>query len=160
MAEQAPVEIKLSSPPSSEPQAPQKSRAIFIVVILGLLVIFLAGLRWVFAVNPDQAPFLLFSYAVGLTMIFLPCTLPLAFVIVPLSMGKSYRRGIGIALAFGLGVTITLSFYGALVGLLGDALGVGRVETAKNILYTVAGLLGIFFALGEIGLIRFRMATY
>ena len=63
MADQTPVEIKLSPSTPSEPQAPRKNRAIFIVVTLGLLVVFIAGLRWVFAVNPDQASFLLFSYA-------------------------------------------------------------------------------------------------
>src|SRR3989338_8319284 len=64
------------------------------------------------------------------------------------------------ALAFGLGVTITLSFYGALIGLLGQLLGIHQVETAKNILYAVAGFLAILFALGELGLIKFQSPTY
>lgn len=129
-------------------------------VILVLAAIFIFGLKWVFEAVPLQAPFLLFSYAVGLTMIFLPCTLPLAFVIVPLSMGKNVKKGIGIALAFSVGVIITLSIYGALIGFLGNALGVGRVETAKNILYALAGILGIAIALGELELINFKMPMY
>src|SRR3989338_10794809 len=64
------------------------------------------------------------------------------------------------ALAFGLGVTITLSFYGALIGLLGQLLGIHQVETAKNILYAVAGFLDILFAIGELSLIKFQSPTY
>lgn len=160
--EQKPVEINITGPnqvPSAPPVANSKRIAMGFVA-LALALIFGLGLKWVFSVVPTEAPFLLFSYAVGLTMIFLPCTLPLAFVIVPLSMGKSPKKGILIALSFSLGVTITLAFYGSLIGLLGNALGIGRVETAKNILYAIAGFLGIIFALGELGFINFRMPTY
>ena len=128
-----------------------------------LIAVFIAGLRWVFTLGSSDigtTSFLLFDYAVGLTMIFLPCTLPLAFVIVPLVMGKSYRKGIGMAIFFGLGVTLTLSFYGVLIGLLGQALGIDKIETAKNILYAVAGLLAILFGLGELGLIKFTTPSY
>jgi len=137
-----------------------KTRGIFFFVVLILFGIFAVGLKWIFSVSPGNAPFFLFDYAVGLSMIFLPCTLPLAFVIVPLAMGKGYARGLGIAISFGIGVAITLSFYGALIGAFGQALGVSKVELAKNILYTIAGFMAIFFALGEIGLTKFRMPTY
>lgn len=135
----------------------------FLLVTFALLGIFLYGLRWVFTLGTGQVgsvPFLVFDYAVGLTMIFLPCTLPLAFVIVPMVMGKSYQKGIGMVLAFGLGVSITLSFYGALIGFLGQVLGVNQAETAKNILYAIAGALAVLFALGELGLIKFKSPTY
>ena len=136
---------------------------LFLILLFGLIGIFISGLQFVFSLGSydvGSVPFLLFDYTVGLTMIFLPCTLPLAFVIVPMVMGKSYQKGIGMALAFGLGVTITLSFYGVLIGLLGQALGIHQVETAKNILYAAAGLFAILFALGELGLIRFKAPTY
>ena len=160
--EQKSVEVSIkSSSPVAEAAAESKSSKMPILgAVLILAAIFGVGLNWVFGVAPDQAPFLLFSYAVGLTMIFLPCTLPLAFVIVPLSMGKSPKKGIGIALAFSLGVIITLSIYGALIGTLGNILGIGRVEMAKNILYALAGLFGITIALGELGLIKFKMPMY
>lgn len=135
-------------------------KTVWIVATAVLIAIFLFGLRWVFQVDPKGAPFLLFDYAVGLTMIFLPCTLPLAFVIVPLSLKKEIGRGIGIALSFALGVTITLSMYGAILGGVGQAIGAQKVEQVKNILYVVAGVLGFFFALAEIGLTKFRMPTY
>ncbi|MEK7533719.1 MAG: hypothetical protein AAB600_00115 [Patescibacteria group bacterium] len=155
---QAPVENKV-------PVVPGKKHPplLFLILLFGLIGIFIYGLRFVFSLGSGDVgsvPFLLFDYTVGLTMIFLPCTLPLAFVIVPLVMGKSYQKGIGMALAFGLGVTITLSFYGVLIGLLGQALGIHQVETAKNILYAVAGLFAILFALGELKLIRFAAPVY
>jgi len=152
VSEQAPVESAKKHPP-----------LIFLILLFGLIGIFVYGLRFVFSLGASDVgsvPFLLFDYTVGLTMIFLPCTLPLAFVIVPLVMGKSYQKGIGMALSFGLGVTITLSFYGVLIGLLGQALGISQVETAKNILYAVAGILAILFALGELKLIRFAAPVY
>lgn len=143
----------------------EENQKLRLPVVLGtvlLIGVFLVGLRWVFTFNPNDAEgalFYLFDYAVGLTMIFLPCTLPLAFVIVPLAMGKGYARGIGIAISFALGVTITLSFYGALLGYLGGQF-IGQAETAKNIMYAFAGFFGFMFALGDIGLTRFRMPTY
>src|SRR3989344_5831073 len=162
--EQKPIEISIKNLTSDIETAAEtqlkSSKLPILGAVLVLAAIFGVGLNWVFGVVPDQAPFLLFSYAVGLTMIFLPCTLPLAFVIVPLSMGKSPKKGIGIALAFSLGVIITLSIYGALIGTLGNILGIGRVETAKNILYALAGLFGITIALGELSLINFKMPMY
>jgi len=151
----------------TQPEAKKEARVrpplFFVIFVLILIGIFIAGLKWVFTLGASDvgsASFLVFDYAVGLTMIFLPCTLPLAFVIVPLVMGKSYQKGIGMAVAFGLGVTITLSFYGVLIGLLGQALGISQVETAKNILYAIAGILAILFALGELKLIRFAAPVY
>jgi len=151
--------------PKAASESPPKSRPplIFVLLVLSLIAIFIFGLKWIFGLGQGEVgsvPFLVFDYAVGLTMIFLPCTLPLAFVIVPMVMGKSYQKGIGMVLAFGLGVTVTLSLYGALIGLLGQVLGVNQVETAKNILYALAGLMAILFALGELGLIKFKSPTY
>lgn len=157
---QKPVEINVDGAISPEPTAPKFNKAVFLMAIVALSTVFGFGLNWVFRVIPTEAPFLLFSYAVGLTMIFLPCTLPLAFVIVPLSMGKAPKKGIGIAISFSLGVIVTLSLYGAAIGLLGNALGIDRLELGKNILYATAGILGIFFALGELGFMKFRMPTY
>jgi hypothetical protein len=158
---------KMSTAQVSEqtPVVPPKKRPplIFLILLFGLVGVFVYGLKFVFSLGAGDVgsvPFLVFDYTVGLTMIFLPCTLPLAFVIVPMVMGKSYGKGIGMALAFGLGVTITLSFYGVLIGLFGQALGVSQVETAKNILYALAGFFAILFALGELKLIRFSAPVY
>ncbi len=139
----------------------QKTRFPFLVLTVILTAIFAIGLRWVFFASPttDSAFFYIYDYAVGLTMIFLPCTLPLAFVVVPLAMGKGYARGIGIAAAFAGGVTLTLSFYGALLGQLGLTF-LGSAETAKNWMYMFAGAMGLLFAFHDIGLRGFKMPTY
>ena len=74
---------------------------IFLILLFGLIGIFIYGLQFIFSLGGGEVgsvPFLVFDYTVGLTMIFLPCTLPLAFVIVPLVMGKSYGKGIGLSL--------------------------------------------------------------
>jgi len=112
-----------------------------------------------------------FSFAAGLTMIVLPCTLPLAFVIVPLTIGgaggNNVRRGVvkglAVAICFGVGVAITLSLYGVAAALIGKvAIGTlgAPLEVIKNWLYFVAGTLAYVFALGELGLLHVRMPTY
>lgn len=133
---------------------------------LGLFALVVFGLLWFFFLGPATPVgfgWYLFSFAAGLSMIVLPCTLPLAFVIVPLSLGKGARKGLGIALAFGLGVALTLSLYGVIAAIVGEvAVGTlgAPLETVKNWLYFVAGAFAYLFALGEIGLVRFRMPSY
>src|SRR3990167_11404447 len=99
----------------------------------------------------------------GLTMIVLPCTFPLAFVIVPLSLGKGPVKGLGMALSFGIGVVITLSMYGVLAAIIGktfiSTFGL-QADALKNWLYFTAGAIAYIFALGELGLINFKMPTY
>lgn len=161
--------------PSQTFQSEKGKRLLFIFVNFILLSVIGAGLFWLFTQAPESIAsegagaelawyaWFLFSFGAGLSMIVLPCTLPLAFVIVPLSMGKGYRKGLLTALMFGIGVAITLSMYGILAALLGKALqdvaGSG-IETIKNIFYAVAGVMALLFALGELGLIKFRMPTY
>jgi ABC-type nickel/cobalt efflux system permease component RcnA len=72
-------------------------------------------------------------------------------------MGKGPLKGFLIALAFGLGVAITLSLYGVLAAVLGKAAieGAGAsIETVKNWFYFIAGILAYLFALGELGLLK------
>ena len=137
----------------------------FIAIAFGLLALIVVGLFWFFIgpASPVGFGWYLFSFATGLTMIVLPCTLPLAFVIVPLSLGKGPVKGLGIALAFGIGVALTLSAYGIVAALVGEvAIGTlgAPLEVVKNWLYFIAGTFAYLFALGEIGLIRFRMPSY
>ena len=145
-------------------QAPVKTSLLSFVFILGALTVF--GLLWAFVLGPKTPGGLgwyIFGYAMGLTMIVLPCTLPLAFVVVPLSMGKGARRGFAIALSFGAGVVLMLSLYGVLAAALGgyfiEATGV-QIEIVKNWVYFIAGAFAYAFALGEIGLLRIRMPSY
>ncbi len=142
-------------------------RSFLIFGAVGVFAAIVFGLLYLFVIAPS-APgsglgWFLFSFATGITMIIMPCTLPLAFVIVPLSMGKGLVKGISMALAFGLGVAITQSMYGVIAALLGgvalNALG-ADIEVVKNWVYLIAGLFALTFALGEIGLVKFRMPTY
>lgn len=143
-----------------------RSRHWLIVLISSLSVLIVFGLVWAFFGRSAQVEGLgwyLFSYAMGLTMIVLPCTFPLAFVIVPLSLGKGPAKGLGMALAFGLGVAITLSMYGILAAIIGrtfiQSLGLGG-ESLKNWFYFGAGIIAYLFALGGLGLVKFRMPSY
>ena len=137
-----------------------------VIGLFVILAIIVFGLLWLFFLspsNPSGLGWFLFSFAAGLSMIILPCTLPLAFVIVPLSMGKGIRKGLGIAVSFALGITLTLSLYGIIAALVGrfaiDSLAV-PLETIKNWVYFIAGVFALLFALGEVGLLKFRMPSY
>lgn len=138
------------------------------LIILVILMIF--GLLWAFVGGRSTTDLVsggvgwyLFSYAMGLTMIVLPCTLPLAFVIVPLVLKKGAGKGFGLALAFGLGVAITLSLYGLAAAAIGKTAITGLqapLEAVKNWVYFIAGIFAYLFALGELGLVKFRMPSY
>ena len=149
--------------PTSHLKAYIAVAAIIIATTIGI------GMFWFLFLAPAAGTALgtmgwyLFSFAAGLTMIVLPCTLPLAFVIVPLSMGKGIVKGLGMALSFGVGVTMMLSVYGVLAALAGkaglDLMG-AQVEDIKNWVYFIAGIFAYIFALAEIGLVKFRMPSY
>lgn len=156
------------SEPSNE-EAPQKrgaGRFIFAALTFSLLSVVIGGLFWIFALSPSSPVGLgwyIFSFATGLSMIVLPCTLPLVFVIVTMVMGKSYAKGLATALSFSIGVAITLSMYGILAALLGKAVfgfSGGSGEMIKNIFYALAGIFAITFALGELGFLKVRMPSY
>jgi cytochrome c-type biogenesis protein len=147
---------------------PEKtSHNIILLAALGLTVITAVALIWFFFFLPTgdlgQLGWYLFSFAAGLTMIVMPCTLPLAFVIVPMVMGKGIGKGLRMALSFGTGVALMLSLYGVIAAAFGKAgiqyLGADG-EGIKNWIYFLAGIFAYTFALGEIGLVKFRMPSY
>jgi cytochrome c-type biogenesis protein len=150
-------------------QSSGRLKAIIAISAIVIAVIIGAGLFWFLFLAPEAGQALgkmgwyLFSFAAGLTMIVLPCTLPLAFVIVPLSMGKGLVKGLGMALSFGAGVALMLSVYGVLAALAGKAglsmMG-AQVEDIKNWVYFLAGIFAYTFALAEIGLVKFHMPSY
>ena len=133
--------------------------------ITALILLTLFGILWIALGERSEGPlgWYIFSYAMGLTMIVLPCTFPLAFVVVPLALKGGARKGIGIALCFGVGVAITLSMYGIVAAIVGQQT-VGKIdvplETVKNWVYFAAGIFAYLFALGEIGLIKIKMPSY
>lgn len=143
-----------------------KIKTTLAVILIGLFAVIIFGLIWFFFLGPETPVgfgWYLFSFAAGLSMIVLPCTLPLAFVIVPLSMGKGAAKGIGVALSFSAGVALMLSVYGVVAAIVGEvAIGTlgAPLEVVKNWLYFVAGAFAYLFALGELGLIHLRMPSY
>lgn len=168
----SPVSSTTKSPPATASAAVEgKARSWLIFGIVGLFAAIVFGLIYLFVIAPAvpeggqgySLGWFLFSFAAGLTMIVLPCTLPLAFVIVPLSMGKGLVKGIGMALSFGAGVAATLSLYGIVFAFVGgvviDQTG-ADLEIVKNWVYFGAGIFALTFALAEIGLLKFRMPTY
>lgn len=124
---------------------------------LFLFVVFVVGLFWMFT-TPDLTVGLTLSFVSGLSMIFLPCTLPLAFVIVPLTMGKDPKKGLFMALFFTLGLTITLSFYGVFIAAVGRTFGL--TSDAEVYAVLLGGIAAFVFGLSEIGLLNFKLPSY
>ena len=134
----------------------QQSKIFLAIIGFGLLAIIVIGLFFL-AASTAGATGLLLAFAAGLSMIFLPCTLPLAFIIVPLTMGQRPMKGLIMALLFGLGISITLSFYGVLIASVGSFFG---VDKATRIMFTIAGLAALLFGLSELKLIKFTMPGF
>lgn len=131
----------------------KKFLALLSFILLAIIVI---GLFFLTSSAAGTTSVLL-AYAAGLSMIFLPCTLPLAFIIVPLTMGQKPKKGLTMALLFGLGISITLAFYGVLTSSIGSFLG---VDKATRIMFTIAGLAALIFGLSELKLINFTMPGF
>ncbi len=100
---------------------------------------------------------LIIAYVAGLSMIVLPCTLPLVFIIVPLSMGQGYKKGLTMALLFGAGLTLTISAYGIAVAGFGQTVSLDQIST---IMFLVAGIAAFLFGLSQLKLINLRMPSY
>ena len=97
------------------------------------------------------------AYVAGLSMIVLPCTLPLVFIIVPMSMGHGYKKGLSMALLFGVGLTITITLYGFGVALLGQTASLDQIST---IMFLIAGIAAFLFGLSQLKLIKLKMPAY
>jgi cytochrome c-type biogenesis protein len=113
-----------------------------------LFSIIVVGLVWL--ASGDQPVTVTLAYAAGLSMIFLPCTLPLVFVIVPLSMERGYKKGLVMALLFGLGLTVTITVYGVVIALVGDYFG---LDHFSRVMFFIAGLVAYVFGLTQLRLL-------
>lgn len=134
----------------------KKIRVYLVSAFFVLTAIFLVGIFWL-ASTPGQTVGLTLSFAAGLSMIVLPCTFPLVFVIVPLAMGKSPKKGLLMAILFGIGLIITLSIYGVVVAWGGQIFGLAAVA---KWMYLVAGAAALLFGLSELGLIHLKLPSY
>jgi cytochrome c-type biogenesis protein len=117
---------------------------LFSIIIIGL--VWLAG--------SDHPVSISLAYAAGLSMIFLPCTLPLVFVIVPMCMGKGYKKGFLMALLFGIGVAFTLTIYGIVVAAVGDYFGLDNFSRA---MFFIAGIFAYIFGLTQLNLLHIHI---
>lgn len=142
--------------PQSQGGVPKKLIAIatllFIVFIVGLL--WLAGAREQAAAGGTFGFMALLAFAAGLSMIVLPCTLPLVFIITPLAAGKDYKKGFFMALLFGLGLAITITAYGIAMAYFGKIFG---IAAATPILLMIAGAAAYLFGLSELNIFKLRI---
>lgn len=121
---------------------------LFSILVVGIFI---------FLTNPYQAVGFTLSYVAGLSMIFLPCTLPLAFIIVPIAMNESPKKGVIMALLFGAGLMLTFSIYGVAFAYAGRITG---LLTANVIAGIVGGGLAYVFGLSELGLIKMKIPGF
>ena len=104
--------------------------------------------------SPAYIPGYSLAFLAGLSMIFLPCTFPLVFIIVPLALSRKAGKGLTMALLFGTGLILTFTLYGIALGWLG-----GFVALYKVIgwMLLLGGVAALFFGISELGLVRFTL---
>ncbi len=115
-------------------------------------------------VPTDALLWFAFALASGALTLFLPCTLPMAFMTVPIANERRTLRALGLTLLFSLGVMIVLSLYGGLFGAFGKfVMSVFPSEALVVIVpwvYLLAGIFAYALSLGELGLLSLRMPAY
>jgi cytochrome c-type biogenesis protein len=72
-------------------------------------------------------------------------------------MGQGYKKGLSMALLFGVGLVLTITGYGLGVALLGQTASLDQIST---IMFLVAGIVAFLFGLSQLKLIKLRMPSY
>lgn len=144
----------------------QQGRTFLIILSIFLFITFGGSLAWLSQqtalATGSFSFFLLLAYAAGMSMIILPCTLPLLFVIIPFASGKGYKKGFFMALLFGLGITITLTLYGFALGWAGQFFGLSRQISGAvpaPVVLPIIAVLAYVFGLSEVGVLRLRLPS-
>lgn len=119
--------------------------ALFSIILIGLFSL------WT---SPQFIPGYSLSFLAGISMIFLPCTFPLVFIIIPLALSRKIGKGLAMALLFGLGITLTFTLYGIALGWLGGFIALYKVISWMLVFGGIAALL---FGVSELDLIRFKL---
>ncbi len=132
------------------------TRILFSGILLGFLFVILFSLYYL-TVFTGETVGLFLTFSAGLSMIFLPCTLPLVFVIVPMALKKSPVKGFLTALFFGLGLVLTLTAYGIVVSQLGKYLGLDKFT---RLMFTFAGVFAIVFGWSELSLLKLNLPEF
>ena len=137
-----------------------------VIISFGLFSLIFLGMVFALETNSmsldgkEHATYLswiIIAYVAGLSMIVLPCTLPLVFIIVPLSMGQGYKKGLSMALLFGLGLTMTIASYGIAIAAIGQTASLDQVST---LMFLIAGIAAFIFGLSQLKLISLRLPSY
>ena len=136
-----------------------------LIVAFGLFSLVFVGIVFSatnnFVIEEDQdvsyLSWLIIAYVAGLSMIVLPCTLPLVFIIVPLSMGQGHKKGLIMALLFGAGLTTTITAYGVGVAILGKT---ASLDQISFLMFLIAGMAAFVFGLSQLKLIKLKMPSY
>ena len=130
-----------------------KIKTILILASFILFSVIIIGLFSLLA-SPQFIPGFSLAFLAGLSMIFLPCTFPLVFVIVPLALSRQIGKGLIMALLFGFGLILTFSLYGLALSWIG-----GFVQLYKVISYMLifGGVTALIFGISELGLIKFKL---
>lgn len=118
---------------------------LFSIILIGLFSL------WT---SPEFIPGYSLAFLAGISMIFLPCTFPLVFIIVPMALSKKPGKGLIMALLFGAGLTLTFTLYGIALGWLGGFVALYRIISWMLILGGVAALV---FGISELNLIKFKL---
>lgn len=130
---------------------------LFSFIFLGIIFSLTSDLTVKSGSEFSYSSWLIIAYVAGLSMIILPCTLPLVFIIIPLSMGKGYKKGLSMALLFGAGLVTTITLYGLGVAAIGKTASLDQFST---IMFLIAGIAGFVFGLSQLKLITIKMPTY
>jgi len=105
----------------------------------------------------EYPSWLVIAYLAGLSMIILPCTLPLVFIIIPMSMGQGHKKGLLMALLFGAGLTIMITSYGIVISALGKT---ASLDQISFLMFLVAGMAAFTFGLSQLKMISLKLPTY
>ncbi len=76
------------------------SFALFSLIFVGIIFSLGTGTIVEGKEHTSYLSWLVIAYVAGLSMIVLPCTLPLVFIIVPMSLGQGHKKGLSMALLF------------------------------------------------------------
>ena len=119
---------------------------LFSFIFLGIIFSLTSDLSVKAGNEFSYSSWLIIAYVAGLSMIILPCTLPLVFIIIPLSMGKGYKKGLGMAMLFGAGLITTITLYGLGVGVIGKTASLDQFSTINcGGMYTSSTFKSKFF---------------
>lgn len=130
--------------------------AFFSLIFIGIIFASTTDILSVSATNRDISylSWLIVAYVAGLSMIALPCTLPLVFIIIPMTMNQSHKKGLLMASLFGVGLVITLTSYGLAVSAFGK---IATLDQISFTMFLVAGVAAFLFGLHQLGLVRLKM---